>query len=801
MSPLVHSPRLLWSLCLLVGLSACDNPHEQIAHYLQQGKQFYKSSDLAKAREAFDHALAVEPDNLQIHFELAEALSQLGDMQQAVNHYQQVATQDAKHLPARIKLAQIYLAAGELAAAEKMAKEALSLDAENIDAMVLQGRVLSAENNTDAAFVKAEAALRKNPGDPSAVLLMATLNAKTGKIGAAIESLEAYIGKHADNIAARLALANGYTQQQQREKAGKQLEDIVKLEPKQLEHRKRWATFLINSQQLDKAETVLRSAMTDLPDQEPAKLMLIDFLVAHRKPEVAIAELLPMIEQHSDFYRLRFRLAELQLMRQQRDNAEETLQEIVNLDKRGQYSAKAQAQLARIYRLTGRDDRAKALVDGLLAENANNFDALTLRGEMALTDRRVADAITDFRSVLAVQPNNIQVLKLLGAAHVLNKDGVLARENIEKILALAPQDESARLDLVNLLLQAGDREQASRQLNTLFKLNPNSKQGLEALARIHLASRQWEQALQVAKQLETLHANDAVGFYLSGLAYQAQNKLDLSNARFEQALQKQEQAVEPLRQWIKNLLAAKQFDQALAKLHDVLKKQPGNFFAHNLLGDVYSVRGKYNDAIQAYQQAIAVKALWAAPYRSLARVYVQQKNNAEAIASLIKGLEQASEPLELVTDLAAVYHVAGEGQKTIALYQEWHKKHPDSLSITHNLARYLADYGASPEALADAAKLIEPLAKANDAQMLDTAAWLAYRLADYDRSRQLLSKALALNPGDAISHYHLGMVCLKQNDREQALHHLQQAIDNKQDFYGRAEAQKALNALGKPAES
>ena len=792
-----YGSRYLPLLCLIGSLTACDRADQQKTEYIEEGKRLYKAGDYKKARRAFDDAVAVDPKNVQDRYELAEQLGKLGDLQDAVKYYQAVVNQDAGHLMARVKLGQIYLLAAKLNDAEKMATEALAIDGAYIDAQVLLGGVLAAQNNTDAAFVKAEAALQKKPDDVGAALLLASLNAKTGKPDKAIALLLNAIEKHKDDVAMRLMLANLYARKQDLEKAEAMLEAIVKVEPKVVEHRKRWAVFLINNKRLDKAETVLRAAVTELPDDEQAKLVLVEFLATQRTPEAAIAELIPMVEQNTGNYELRFKLAQLQWAQKQTDKAEETLKEIIELDKQGLQSVKAHNQLARLYMASGRVAQAKALVKELFAANPDDLATLALRGEMALAENRVTEAIADFRTVLAEQPNNIPLLKLLSAAHLINKDQVLARENIEKVVELAPGDESARLDLVNLLLQTGNKEQATQQLNALFKLNPNSKNGLEALFKIYSAQKQWDQALQIATQFEQAYADDATGYYLSGLAYQASGKLEQSTARFEQALHKQPQAAEPLAQLVKNYLSAKQPDKALTKLHEVLKDQPRNFFAYNLIGDVYRYSNKYPDAVNAYQQAIDIKPAWTIPYRNIALINITQKHKNSAVDILTKGINNVSEPMELVADLAALYHQDGEHQKVIALYEERYTKNPGSLNELNNLARYLADYGNSAEALSRAAKLAEPLAETNNPLMLDTLAWIDYKQGNYDKALKYLLKAIELNQDIAVSYYHLGMVYFKQGDKIAAKDYLQKAINKKVDFNGLAEAEETLKALEK----
>jgi len=795
-----HYFKKLLPLSLAISLVACDSSDK----YIEEGSQLFKAGDYKNAQIAFNKALDIDPKNAESRYEIAETLRNLGDLQSAAAQYQTIINQEPKHVPARIKLGQIYLLASKINDAEKLANEALALNPESTEAAVLLGGVLATQNNSDAAFVKAEAVLTKKPDDVPATLLLASLNARSGQIEKAVSLLQNASEKNPDNIDPRLMLANLYLQTNAADKARETLESIIKTEPKQLEHRKRLAVFLIENKQLDKAEEVLRLAVKDLPDDVQAKLLLVDFLATQRTPEVAVAELIPMIESaeksaDEESYGLRFKLADLQLTQNQADKVEETLKEIVELDKKGTQSVKARNKLALLYVATRRADKARILVKELLDEHPDDADALALRGEFALAENHLPDAISDFRSSLAQQPHNTKVLKLLSTAHQLNNDKVLARENLEKVVEISPKDEIARLDLVNLLLQTGATEQATQQLNTLFKINPNSKNGLQALFKIYLAKKQWEQAQQVAKQLETVYADDAAGFYLSGLAYQAEGKLDKSIAPFTLAMEKQPEAVEPLTQLIKTYLALKQPDKALSKLNEIIGKQANNFVAYNLVGGVYSQLNKLEDAKKAYQKAIDIKPEWASPYRSLALLNRVQNHNVEAIKILTTGIGKNRTALELVTDLADIYHQDGQPQKVIALYEEAYKNNPGSLEALNNLAGYLADYATDNETLNKAAKLAEPLAKTNDPAMLDTVAWLAYKQGNYEKAEQLLLKTTSLDASTPTYNYHLGMVYFIKGETGKAKEYLQKAIDKKEDFNGLSEAKETLKSINSNA--
>jgi len=782
--------------CLLFALSACDNGQAQRNHYLEEGRQAFKAGDKQKAGKAFADAIAIEPENYPALTKIAEELVKLGDLQSAANLYQTVVNKDDKAIEARIKLGQLYLSAGKITEAEQLIQQALALDADNEEAMLLLAGVLSAQNNTDAAFAKAEQVLKNKPGDARATLLLASLNAKIGKMDKAVGLLRQNLEADPKHVASQLLLANLYLQMRERDKAKESLAALIDMEPGELTHRQRLALFYVDGGQIDEAEQVLRKASQDLPAEEAAKLLLVEFLAAKRSPEVAIAELIPMIEQKPDQFLLRYKLADLQLMQRNDKEVEEILQETVKLAGQGGRAITARNKLAEFYLSDRQVEKARKLVQANLSEQPKNSDSLVINAQLALADNKIAEAIAGLRSVLIEQPNNINALKLLGTAHQLNNDSVLALENLQKILALNPKDEATRINVVDLLIQSGNRQAAEKQLNALFELNPDSKNGLEALAKIYLAQKQWQQARQVAQRIQTRYADDAAGFYLEALSFQAENKFDSSIPPLQTALRKQPRAIEPLSLLISAYLSLKQSEKALTTLNEIIKKQPEHFFAYNLMGGVYANGKKYDKAVEAYQKAVALQPQWPNAYRNLAAILQLQKNTKAAIEILNKGIDSSNNPSDLVNDLAKIHHQQGEHEQVIALYEKIHHDRPESLAAMNNLVAYIARYGKDEKYRREAKELLPALIESNNLNFMDSAAWFSYQQGDLEQARQTALKLDALNPEPAVIHYHLGMIYHKSGNQEAAKQHLQKAIDLKTEFDGLTEAKAVLKTMG-----
>ncbi|CCE24648.1 tetratricopeptide repeat protein [Methylotuvimicrobium alcaliphilum] len=785
---------ILFIILSSAALTACDDTERKMNEYLEQGKQLFKAGDYEQALAAFEQALELKPDQVEALFESAETSVKLGNVQQAADLYRQVVNADPKHLKARVKLGQIYLLAGQVQEAETLMKQALAIDAESPDALVLQAGILAAQNSSDAAIVKAEAALAKRPGDVPAVLLLASLKAKSGKLDQAIEFVRGYADQNPDDTSLRLMLVNLYVKTQAFDKAEKTLENIIKIEPKPLLHRKRLALFLIEHNQLDKAESVLRDAVIELADNRQAIVNLLDFLTEKRGPEIAEAELIPLLEEYPDDFVLKFGLVNLYLAQNLTDKAEQALLEIVEADPSGVQGINAENRLARLYANTGRNGRAAELLESVLQKQPKQSDALILRGEVALAESRLTEAVKDFREVLADRQNDVAVLKLLSTAHRLNQEAVPALENLEKIVQLQPTDENARLELAELLLTTGNPGKAVQQIGALLQADPNHKKGLEALFKIYLSQRQWEQARRVSDAVQQAFPDEATGYYLAGLAYQAEGNSEKAVERFADALVKQPGAIEPLTQLVNTQLQLKKPDRALAKLQEAVKRQPEHFVAYNLMGGVLAAAGKANDAVAAFNKSIDIKPEWENPYRNLAGIYLNQNHKTKAVEVLIKGIEKTASTT-LTGDLVAIYHRDGAHDKALALLEENYRMQPASAVALNNWVRYMTELGDDSATLERAAKLVAPLAKTGHPDMLFTVAVLAYKQGSYERAKELLLKVTALAPESAIAQYRLGMVYFKQGDHKRAREYLERAVGKDEKFIGIEEAQETLKMV------
>jgi Flp pilus assembly protein TadD len=83
----------------------------------------------------------------------------------------------------------------------------------------------------------------------------------------------------------------------------------------------------------------------------------------------------------------------------------------------------------------------------------------------------------------------------------------------------------------------------------------------------------------------------------------------------------------------------------------------------------------------------------------------------------------------------------------------------------------------------------------DEVKILDTMGWVRYKLGYEESALHLIKKALALEPEDAATNYHLGIVLYHAGRINEARERLKKSIDKNEAFIGRDNAITVLNKI------
>lgn len=783
-------------MVLVALLSGCGGPQSRFASHMQRGQAYYAQGNYVKASLEFRNALQISPKDPNAAVMAGRTAEKLGRMRDAAVLYQAVVDNAPDNPEARADLGRLMVLGGAAERGLAIIEPGLAKHPDDAGLLTARAFVLLNQKDPDkaAALADVEHALRIAPASEEAVALRASMYRDAGDFAGGAAFVSRALQRLPNSTDLRQILAKLYRDAGDPGKAEEQLRALVRLKPQEPQFRYQLAQFYSDSHRKDDAQKVLEDAVRDLKSDE-ARLRLVAFLAAERTPAQADRTLRDFIAQDPKNEDLRLALGALLQRTGPPKPAIDVYEEVVRRDGTGAKALIARDRIAALAVHERRYDDARKLVDEVLAENAHDNDALSLRGEIYLARADLPAAIADFRAVLREQPDASGVSRLLAQAYLANGQPTLAEESLRKALELAPDDKPLLLQLAQLLEQNGRAAQAVAALEAPARAAKDDAVLQDALVRAYLANRDYASAYTAAQALQTLRPDSADGYYLAGLAAQGQNQPDEAQKQLTHALAVQPQTIDALTALSQLEVSRGRADQAVKLLNETFERNKSNAFPLNLLGEVYMEQKDFGRAVSALTHASEVAPQWWPPYRNLGLARESTGDTAAAIAAYQAGIKVAPSVPKLPIELAQLYEKHDRVADAIACYDAWLKQNSPVPSVTRNLALLLVTYRHDTASLDRARDLTAGFASSNDGTLLDTSGWVHVKRQEYAQALPLLERAAERAPESPEIRYHLAIAELNAGQPERARSNLKAALSGSAKFFGIEEARSALAAL------
>lgn len=89
--------RAIWAAGLALALGCADTTQERVRDYNQDGVHLYERGDYAQARESFQAALALQPEDAGLLFNVGQCYDRLGDAAKAEQFYHECLRRAPNH--------------------------------------------------------------------------------------------------------------------------------------------------------------------------------------------------------------------------------------------------------------------------------------------------------------------------------------------------------------------------------------------------------------------------------------------------------------------------------------------------------------------------------------------------------------------------------------------------------------------------------------------------------------------------------------------------------------------------------
>ncbi|MFP5405015.1 MAG: XrtA/PEP-CTERM system TPR-repeat protein PrsT [Gammaproteobacteria bacterium] len=343
-------------------------------------------------------------------------------------------------------------------------------------------------------------------------------------------------------------------------------------------------------------------------------------------------------------------------------------------------------------------------------------------------------------------PDVAQGWRLLGATYLRMNAPDRALDVVRKPLARGAQDPMLFTIAGEAALKQGDSAGAAKYFEKARALDPKDARKLTGLALAHLASGDPKRAIG---ELES-----AV-------------QLDSSNLQTELAL-------------VTALMRDKRYDQALAAIDRMDKKEPGNPLPANLRGAVLNEQGKTQEARRAFEEAVKRDPKYFPAAANLANLDLHENKPAEARKRYEAVLAADPKNAQAHVALAALAARTGAPRaEVLALLEKGRAANPQSALPVLATGRYMLETNTPGEAVPLLQQAVNK--DPDNPQLLDLLASALLRTDQRVQAIATWERLLRASPSNWGAHMHIGEAQRAAGNNEAALASFRKAAAIAQD--------------------
>ncbi|HVJ42076.1 MAG TPA: tetratricopeptide repeat protein [Dongiaceae bacterium] len=799
-------------------LAGCGDPDSRAAKYIKHGEELAAEGQPDKARLEFRNAIKIRPTLAEPYYQLGLIDEAAGDLQGAFNDYTRAEQQDPNHRGALVKLAGFYFGAERFDDAQRRIDTVLKAWPDDAGAHALNAAIMLRRENMQGAQAEVAAALKSDPKNVPAISVQVGIDDARGDLNAAATALESGIGLNPTDTSLLVLKVGLFKKHNLPDKVAEGYQQLFHLHPQDLGYRAEAAVYFTNLPDLVRAEQILRDGIAAKPDDPEIKRMLIAFLDLKKGMEPAEQELHQLITAEPGNDRYLFWLTDLYVRHEQTDRAVGILNQIVSQGTSEDSVMTARTALARISFANGDQAASEQQLATVLAKRPNNQDALFLRAAINNAQGLYQLAITDLRSLLRDHPKNPEASQLLAEALVKVGHVDLAADTLAEVLEAQPGNHAIQARLAQLYHVSGDEKRSDLLLKAVTSEAPNFAVGWESQARIALDRKDMIFADDAITHLERMPDQAATADYLRGMWLLQQSKTDEAVAKFAAVLTgkaNSSQMGPALAALIEAERQRGRLDRAV-KFIQALKADTAS--VHMALADCYIALKQTDAAAEEYDRAIALISSSSSPatiaaaatqsssdeqsgsqadaFLGRAKIYLAQDRASDAQVVLHKAISAVPGDLRPRLLLANIAMQQGDHAQAISLYDDILSRNPDVQLAANNYAELIADYQyQNKDALEKARQVADRFQASDNPALLDTVAWIYYRLGQYQTAASFMERVMASAEVTPQMRYHYAAVLLKQGNKEQAAAELKKATATSDTYPGFDDAKLLLSQM------
>lgn len=460
-------------------------------------------------------------------------------------------------------------------------------------------------------------------------------------------------------------------------------------------------------------------------------------------------------------------------------------------------NAEASAAVLGLYLKTEDYDAALTRINAALAAQPGNYELLMRKLGIQQETHRYADALATLQTIRNKYPNDPRsaqlenALRLEAAAYYSNIDPYMLYLSV---LEKDPNNNEALQKVIGLTVVRGAYEEALGWINRGLRTKPNdpvlSGQKVDMLEHLNkyteaaqTAQRLWRQTRNSSWAQRTAQLKNASGRY-----YLGQQQYTLALQEFEDALSAAPGDRDALNNLVNCYIALKQTDNALLTVQKALQQYPDDEALLSKETAILSDAGRYEEAAQVARRLLAAHPGNAAYGATLAdqqlaagRILMQAEDYDLARTQLQQVLAQQPNNLDALNYLINLESGAGRPDSALAYANRALAAYPDDRELLLKKASILQTLQRYTEAAAMEQSLMERYPYTLKYRNAYTETLMAQgdnfrRNQEPDSALAQYEKVLALRPKDSLALLYTANAWLGRQQPDSALPYIDRGI-------------------------
>lgn len=480
---------------------------------------------------------------------------------------------------------------------------------------------------------------------------------------------------------ARWGMARAYEKLGQFNETVEELRKTVELDDKNLEAKAKLANYflLVQPPMVAEAEVLRNEIIAANPDFIEAHILGASIMAAQGKPdEEVIAAVNGAIARDPKRIESYISLQRLYMTRDKAADAEATIKRGIE---QSPEAIPGYVEYGRFLMYSGRDPEAEAQFQKAIGINGKDIEAREALAEFYITSSQLDKAEKAYLDLVEVQGNSPESRLVLAEFYKKSAREDDAINTLNQLLVDAPEYVLARYRLSKLHLDRREGNKVEEQLTALFKINDNDIEALMLRARLRMQESKAEEAIKDLEEILKKYPSGRDALFLMAQAKLSLGLLDQTNAFLGDLERYHPSFLNAHLVRIQAAFAASDESTALRLSNELVKKTgttvPNADMTSQMIEDVrvkaISSRGlahlglrRYIEARGDLQEVLRVSPKSSSAMVNLAKVYVAEKNFAEAYSLYERALNADPRSFDAISGLVSIAIRQGQPAKAHA---------------------------------------------------------------------------------------------------------------------------------------